>query len=223
MSNVDWCIRSPADKGNVLTLNNTDSVCHNSLSLCAHVFIQEMSNGLKVTRSIASTSRKAFWLLKSFNHVEAVIHLIETYEHSTDECYADLMDILEQLFLILYYIYENLVFVARTKLVSFQDDAFDEWGDVTWFLEDFAGFIAALLRSYIAAKRVRLKEQMLQLCDERLAQDGQDVHIFYKSAAPVETAVPMNVLKELEELKTRYSDSLLTVAIVSRLICRCCS
>jgi hypothetical protein len=103
---------------------------------------------------MASSARKAFWLLKSFNHVGTVITMIETYSHANDECYANLLDILEQLFLVLYYFYENLVFMARTKLVGFTEDMIDDWGNWSWFVGDFVCFAAAVMRMYISHRNL---------------------------------------------------------------------
>lgn len=167
---------------------------------------------------MASTSRKAFWLLKSLNHVESLIYMVENYEHATDECYVELMDILEQFFLILYYFYENLVFIARTKLVSFTEDSMDEWGDMVWFLEDLMGFLAAFLKSYVCHKRLRMKERLLLCCEESPPSGGgivDPVHESYKTEVSLETDRLYDARKELEMLRTKYSDSVLSVAIVS--------
>eukprot|EP01032_Pedospumella_encystans_P026059 gene26059-29433_t len=177
---------------------------------------KEMYEGLRVTRSMASTSRKAFWLLKSLNHVESLIYMVEHYEHATDECYVELMDILEQFFLILYYFYENLVFIARTKLVSFTEDSMDEWGDMVWFLEDLMGFLAAFLKSYVCHKRLRIKERLLLCCEESAPAPGggmDPLHESYKNEVAVGTDRLYDARKELEILRTKYSDSVLSVAI----------
>jgi len=169
-----------------------------------------MSLGLRMTRSMASTSRKAFWLLKSINHVQALIHMIENYEHTTDECYADLVDILEQIFLIVYYFYENLVFMARTKLVTFTEDTLDGWGNISWFMEDLAGFVAAFLRTYIKARRLRMKENV------RLAMHGSVGHTEHKGSLSIDGVTGRyDLAREIRELKTQYSDSLLALTIVS--------
>jgi len=186
--------------------------------------MQEVYEGLRVTRSMASSSRKAFWLLKSLNHVQSLIYMVENYEHATDECYVELMDILEQFFLILYYFYENLVFIARTKLVSFTENSMDEWGDMVWFLEDLMGFLAAFLKSYVCHKRLRMKERLLLCCEGSPPSgsgsgsgsgNGDPVHESYKNEGVVETDRLYDARKELEMLRTKYSDSVLSVAIVS--------
>lgn len=147
---------------------------------------------------MASSARKAFWLLKSFNHVGTVITMIETYSLANDECYANLLDILEQLFLIIYYFYENLVFIARTKLVSFTEDSIDDWGNMSWFLEDFICFLAALMRTYISARKLRGYEILdpPPLCE--------------KPGAAVQRSQSRSL-----ELQTKFSDSVLSLAIVS--------
>ena len=144
--------------------------------------------------------------------------MVEHYEHATDECYVELMDILEQFFLILYYFYENLVFIARTKLVSFTEDSMDEWGDMVWFLEDLMGFLAAFLKSYVCHKRLRMKERLLLCCEESAPAPGggmDPVHETYKNEVAVGTDRLNDARKELEILRNKFSDSVLSVAIVS--------
>lgn len=198
--------------GNQLTKVSHAICClsgHRMYSL-TNEYTQEMSVGLRMTRSMASTSRKAFWLLKSVNHVQALIHMIENYEHTTDECYADLVDILEQVFLIMYYFYENLVFMARTKLVSFTEDTLDGWGNVSWFMEDLAGFVAAFLRTYIKARKLRIRESAYLLAHGSAGHSDQK-----GSSSTYDVTGRYGLTKEIRELKTQYSDSLLALTIVS--------
>lgn len=188
---------------------------------------------------MASSSRKAFWLLKSFNHVHSAIILIENYSHVADECYANLIDILEQLCLIVYYFYENLVFVARTKLVSFTEEHLDWWGDWTWFLEDFTCFLAAALRTWIHTRNLVIAESeyvhILDVGSEHASNVDSAVLSSTIDPPLLTTAVPLksdqnenkicadnakqSSCRDLEarlvNLRKKYSDSLLTLAIVS--------
>lgn len=194
--------------------------------------LQEVVQGLRITRSMASSSRKAFWMLKSFNHMYTVIGLIENYSHSADECYANLIDILEQLCLIVYYFYENLVFVARTKLVSFTEASLDWWGDWSWFFEDFTCFMAAALRTWIASRNLVLAENVRHSILDVTAsnvqhhcQEGRQIPVGTPSNGCCVDANSINsqlgrcskgsIDTELVSLRRKYNDSLLTLAIVS--------
>lgn len=180
---------------------------------------------------MASSSRKAFWLLKSFNHVHTAIILIESYSHSADECYANLIDILEQLCLVVYYFYENLVFVARTKLVSYTEESLDWWGDWAWFFEDFTCFLAAALRTWISSRNLAVAVMDFKRLNEvvEFHTNVDDDHascslprgplVKFEDSSTTENhhsyrrtdTVDVN----LAQLKKKYSDSLLTLAIVS--------
>lgn len=191
---------------------------------------------------MASSSRKAFWLLKSFNHVHSAIILIENYSHAADECYANLIDILEQLCLIVYYFYENLVFVARTKLVSFTEENLDWWGDWSWFFEDFTCFLAAALRTWIHSRNLMIAESE-HMCI--LDVDSTNGSIARTAASTIDSPAAagqsrrdkievnngvdkarQSTTRDLEArlvcLRKKHSDSLLTLAIVSTLCTNIC-
>ena len=109
---------------------------------------KELKEALQATRRAASTSRKAFWLLKSFNHLGVLIKMGESYSLTEDRknYFVIAFDMLEQFFLSIYFIYENLVFLARHNLVRFKEDDVDEMLNLTWFAGDIACFIAAFIR-----------------------------------------------------------------------------
>mmetsp|Transcript_71155 Transcript_71155/g.139738 ORF Transcript_71155/g.139738 Transcript_71155/m.139738 type:complete len:209 (-) Transcript_71155:477-1103(-) len=171
--------------------------CQMLLGYYGTQFSKEVVDGLRITKSITSTSRKAFWLLKSFNHVGTVITLIENYSFVNDECFVDLLDIVEQLFLILYYFYENLVFISRTKLVSFTEDVLDKWGNWSWLMEDFLGFLAALMRSYICHRNLY-----------RHVRNGETEPSPSNSVVAVEK-------QQIEDLNNKCWDSRISLIIVS--------
>ena len=169
---------------------------------------------LRLTKSAASTSRKAFWLLKSVNHVHTVIDLIEHYSLANDEGYANFLDILEQLCLIVYYWYENLVFLARTKLVSFTEQSMDGWGNMCWFAEDFTCFLAALVRTVLCSRKImekqgRIRNSSFAVPEIKYNNEGGGVF-----SLQIHQEADRSMRKELSLLRRSYSDSLLTLAIV---------
>jgi hypothetical protein len=161
---------------------------------------------------MASSARKAFWLLKSFNHVGTVITMIETYSHANDECYANLLDILEQLFLVLYYFYENLVFMARTKLVGFTEDMMDDWGNWSWFVGDFVCFAAAMMRMYISHRN--LSRRVALLPSDNCLMISRYINGGGKGYPAAAITLPHADANTMEELRRKYLDSLLSVTIV---------
>lgn len=147
-------------------------------------------------------------MLKSINHVYEVIQLIEDYDLVNDECYANLLDIIEQFFLIIYYAYENLVFIARTKLVSFTEKSFDGWVDWAWFLEDFAGFLAALMKTYISCRN-------LAKGIEAFRSNATSVAHITEATHKIDIMVDQHARSHiLQDLRRKYSDSALSFVIV---------
>lgn len=134
--------------------------------------------------------------------------MIETYSHASDECYANLLDILEQLFLIIYYFYENLVFISRTKLVWFTEDMLDDWGNWSWFFEDFLCFAASLMRTYISHRNWS-RHTVENYCD------NQHVDIGKGHAKYPKPALSGRRLVESNDLRRKLVDSSLSMTIVS--------
>lgn len=169
---------------------------------------KEMLDCLKLTRTTASNSRKAFWLLKSINHVGSLIDMIEKYNWDNDEGYANILDILEQIALIVYYFYENLVFLIRVKLVSFTENDIDNWGNMSWFLEDFICFMASIIRIVIQARKITIIRNELSNDSVKMIKNDHNSIIVERKL----------LLQELINLKSHFADSLLTVTIVSHLL-----
>ena len=109
---------------------------------------KELTDALTATRRAASTSRKAFWLLKSFNHVGVLIKMGEKYSLIEDRnnYFVTAFDMFEQFFLSIYFIFENIVFLARHDLVSFGEEEVDDMLNLSWFAGDLACYIAAFIR-----------------------------------------------------------------------------
>lgn len=104
---------------------------------------KDLMQMLSLTRRSASTARKAFWLLKSVNHVKDMYELLQQYSYAKDVAFVRLLAILEAVFLILYYWYENMVFFARNKWVRYSEDDIEDMCNVYWFVSDFFGFLGS--------------------------------------------------------------------------------
>jgi hypothetical protein len=108
---------------------------------------QDVFDMLALFRRTASTSRKAFWLFKSFNHITSSIHLVQKIMLG-DFSSLILADLLEQILLACYFLCENIVFFIRVKALPWNENEVEPWTSLYWFLSDFAGLIAALIRFY---------------------------------------------------------------------------
>lgn len=121
--------------------------CQMLLGFYAGKMRQDVFDMLALFRRTASTSRKAFWLLKSFNHITSSIHLVQKIMLG-DFSSLILADLLEQILLACYFLCENIVFFIRVKALPWNENEVEPWTSWYWFLSDFAGLIAALIRFY---------------------------------------------------------------------------
>ncbi len=105
---------------------------------------EDLLQSLKITRRTASTSRKAFWLLKSINHMCTFVDLLS--ELNQVFTVTRLLDLLEQFFLILYYFFENIVFLIRVSVVThITEDHLDDYVNWTNFFGDVAGILSVFI------------------------------------------------------------------------------
>lgn len=118
--------------------------CQMLLGFYGHKMKKEMFDALSLARRTASTSRKAFWMFKSLTHIGPVINLVEALLKQFS--WVVLFDLLEQISLIAYYYYENLVFLVRVKFLNLTEDELDAYVNWSWFLGDVWCFLAAILR-----------------------------------------------------------------------------
>jgi len=107
---------------------------------------------LSALRRASSSSRKAFWLLKSLNHVGSIISMVENGVLTTETPLADKLDFIEQIFLVLYYWYESEIYFARAGLFGLDEDVIDPWCNWTWLGGDVAYFLAGLVRLHLHVK-----------------------------------------------------------------------
>jgi len=191
-----------------------------------------MVESLSLTRRTASTSRKAFWMMKSINHVGTIIDMVEGYDWLKDEGYANFLDIVEQIALVVYYWYETLVFFTRVKLVSFTEQSIDGWGNMSWFLEDLVCLVASLIRTFVHLKKmnalqVKIPELMntdlIKISSSADANKSND-YIKYNVAESDDgpetsssTICDHKFHDELSRMNVRLFDLLLSVIIVSSL------
>mmetsp|Transcript_31785 Transcript_31785/g.68463 ORF Transcript_31785/g.68463 Transcript_31785/m.68463 type:complete len:282 (-) Transcript_31785:95-940(-) len=181
------------------------------LGFYANQFSQEVVECLRITQRTASTSRKAFWLFKSVNHVSTVIELLENYSYAADEGLADFLDILEQLAVIVYYWYETLVFACRVKMVGFTEDAMDGWGNLSWFLEDLTCCVACIIRTILTIRKMRDKQSSLNALV--IAEDGKDLKSYEGNVYSMHRSVKNDLLRELSLLRRKFWDNSLSVVI----------
>lgn len=118
--------------------------CQMMLGFYANKFSNDMNQALALFRRTASTSRKAFWLLKSVNHITSAIHMVQGL--MAEFSWIAFFDFMEQIFLAIYYAMENIVFFIRVKMIPWDEDDVDVGVNWSWFVGDFFCVAAALLR-----------------------------------------------------------------------------
>lgn len=125
---------------------------------------------LSQLKRASSTSRKAFWLLKSFNHIGEIIRRCNWELIDPKGPVAEKLDFIEQIFLALYFYYENQIFLARTKFLNFCEDKIDPYCNWTWFGGDMAFFLSCLVRSWNCYVETREVEQSIRLSMQERSQ-----------------------------------------------------
>jgi hypothetical protein len=108
---------------------------------------QDVFEMLTLFRRTTSTSRKAFWVLKSANHITSSIHLVQQIMMG-DFSVQIFADLLEQILQACYFFCENILFFIRVKVLPWNESEMEPWNSWHWFLSDFSGLIAALIRFY---------------------------------------------------------------------------
>ncbi len=150
--------------------------CQMLLGFYGSKMSDEVRTAIALTRRTASTSRKFFWLLRSVNHLDAFLTMIQ----KDDFCWRTSnalvwLDLIEQLCLMVYFAYENLVLLTRVKLVSFTEESIDPVGNLSWALGDVAGFIALVIR-FLTLCNQHMKQQC-GCASTELMKSGQSLII----------------------------------------------
>lgn len=104
----------------------------------------EMLECLQLMRRTTSTSRKAFWLLKSINHLHSASLLVPQLIDCSGDVLCKGFQLLEQVCLVMYFVLENLVFLCRVRISLGQGTEADleDATNWSWFAGDLAGFLA---------------------------------------------------------------------------------
>ena len=208
--------------------------CQMLLGFYATKMTNENIECLRALKYTTSTSRKAFWLLKSVNHFSFLVDMVESYDYAADIGFVNFLDVIEQAALVLYYWYENLVFFSRTKVVTYSEDTVDWWGNSIWFLEDFVCFIAQLIRTFVRFRTLIDKKKSLGVSSIDISMaDIQEAKTDSTQKCPLDCSLnggrlpvdnlaacnhhhDIQALKvELMDLKYQFRDSVLRLVIVS--------
>jgi hypothetical protein len=121
-------------------------------------------------RGQSSTSRKAFWLLKSITQIDAGMQMINNGYLTEASSLAEKLDFLENLFLIWYYFTESQIFFARADGMFGQDEgAIDFYVNLSWFSGDLVYFFSTLLklRDHVSkreelSKRIKARSEIAE-------------------------------------------------------------
>lgn len=119
--------------------------CQMLLGFYANKLTKETHEILTLFRRTASTSRKAFWILKSVNHITSAIHLVQNLL-ANEFSWQTFFDLLEQIFLASYFVFENFVFFIRVKVLPWNEAETEQWLFQHWFLGDLFGVLSSLVR-----------------------------------------------------------------------------
>lgn len=167
----------------------------------------ELVGGLRNTRRITSTARKAFWLLKSINHIGTLHTMIN--DNILQKPLAIKMDFLEQIFLVLYYIFENQIFLSRCQLFDFKEEEIDLRCNVSWFAGDVALFCSSGLKlRENFMRRKNLKALYAKASSNSMSELGTE------SETAVVTELKSEELQsEIQLLEMKSSDLQLSFAI----------
>jgi hypothetical protein len=194
--------------------------CQMMMGYYGTMLSEEMLFGLKTTRRTASTSRKAFWLLKWIHHINETKKLTVADLVSRDVSLPRRFDILQQLSWVVYFYYENLIFLARTKLFGFEESKLDYMTNLSWLVGDTACFLADLTRLYLNQRRCYQCKSYIESTtgcridykNRRLAIEGLSKQ---KSVKSVKYDEIIAFLEDLQNLEDQTFGLQLSLAIVS--------
>lgn len=118
--------------------------CQMLLAVYGAQLNEGLSHSLILLRQTASTSRKAFWLLRSVEHMYRCLLLISSLRGPGPhlETYLSLW---EHVSLAAYFLVENLIFLSRMRLISTSENALGRWADLAWLSSDIAPLVCILM------------------------------------------------------------------------------
>ena len=106
------------------------------------VLRRETVDMLEQAKILSSTSRKAFWLLKSISHLSNIIDMIGSLKILNA---VNILAIIEQCFLCLRFWFENIIFLSRLKLIVDVEKESNPPARLCWVGSDSVRFVATLL------------------------------------------------------------------------------
>jgi hypothetical protein len=112
------------------------------LGYYGNVLRRESVDMLQQAKLLSSTSRKAFWLLKSLSHLHNIIEMIGNLKILN---VTNILALIEQCFLFLRFWFENIIFMSRLKLTVDVENEFNPPARLCWVVHDSARLIATLL------------------------------------------------------------------------------
>jgi hypothetical protein len=178
---------------------------------------EDIMCGLNRTRSTASTARKAFWLLKSINHLNDIFSLLEAKALSPDRPLAVKLDLLEQVFLVFYYLTENLIFLARCRLFGFDEDKLDAWCNIAWFGGDLSFFFSTILRLQDQTRICTLATDNVKRLHSISAECADDNNSNSTWCSQSRVTEVLNAEKDLRSANQKFRELQLSLVIVSYL------
>ena len=147
-------------------------------------FSREFNIGLINARRAASTARKWFWLCKSGQH------FIWLLNNSNEEVFSTLLgkiDYFEQIFLVAYYIYENLILGSRLKLPGFDAERDEYMTNLTWFLSDFPLLVSSVIRLHGNLREIRDTKERIKILKQNLSLIAKNDRDLEFSTGPLES------------------------------------
>eukprot|EP01035_Chromulina_nebulosa_P030970 gene30970-41227_t len=112
------------------------------LGYYGNVLRRETVEMLEQAKILSSTSRKAFWLLKSISHLSSIIDMIGNLKIINA---VNILAIIEQCFLFLRFWFENIIFMSRLKLIVDVERESNPPARLCWVGSDSARFIVTIL------------------------------------------------------------------------------
>lgn len=127
----------------------TQYSCQMLLGFYVAKMTKETTDMLSLTKYTCSTSRKAFWMFKSLNHLQLMVDMLDcqklTFKNKDLGLY--LIEVFEQFYFILYHWWEAAVFLARCKILDpSQEAAVGRHTNNAWFISDLLGWLATFIK-----------------------------------------------------------------------------